>query len=155
MVEVRQPLTVARLKAEAKRHRQQRKQDGDAVSHSAALEHVARTHGFRDWNTARARAAKTAPQLRLGQRVSGRYLGRPFKGELLGLQRLSAGQTRVEIQFDTAVDVVRFASFSSLRKRIRGVVRPNGTSTEKISTGDPQLVIDQMQEKSGGADHGE
>ena len=42
--------TLAKAKATAREWRQERAQQGEAHSHSAALEHVAQQLGFRDWN---------------------------------------------------------------------------------------------------------
>ena len=46
--------SIQTLKSEAKALRVERSGTGEAVSHAQALEAVARAHGFRDWNTARA-----------------------------------------------------------------------------------------------------
>ena len=148
MVEAHQNISITDLKAEAKRFRDQARRGGKEMSHSAALEHVAKSHGFRDWNTASAVLGQDAAKLYLGQRVSGQYLGHDFRGRLRGLQTVSPRETRVEIEFDNPIDVVRFTSFSSLRRRVRGVVRDDGKSFAKISTGDPHLVIDQMKPRS-------
>ena len=155
MIEERRTLSVAQLKTEARQYQAKIQQSGDDVSHAAALEHVAKRRGFRDWNTACAILNNEGRHLSLGQRVSGRYLGHAFKGVVRGLQRLSSRETRVDVEFDAPVDVDRFASFSALRKRVRGVVRKDGTSAAKISTGAPHLVIDQMKPKSQRAGHSE
>jgi Glyoxalase superfamily protein len=154
MVADQRNISVFVLKSEAKQYRQQVQRSGAAISYSAALEHVAKRHGFYDWNTASAALAKNDCRLFLGQRVSGRYLGHEFKGNLLSLHMISAEETRVEIEFDTPIDAVRFSSFSVLSKRVRGTVRQNGTSIARISTGEAHLVIDQMQAKAGRTRHG-
>jgi Glyoxalase superfamily protein len=154
MVADQRNISVFLLKSEAKQYRQQVQRGGEAISHSAALEHVAKRYGFHDWNTASAVLSKNDSRLFLGQRVSGRYLGHDFKGILLGLHMISPAETRVEIEFDTPIDVVRFSSFSAVSKRVRGTVRQNGTSIAKISTGEAHLVIDQMQAKAGRTRHG-
>ncbi|NOR29512.1 MAG: hypothetical protein GQ539_00250, partial [Sulfitobacter sp.] len=68
------------LKSQAKRLRADLASQGNAVSHAATLEMVAHQWGARDWNTLSARASAPAQGWTPGDRVSGRYLGQPFKG---------------------------------------------------------------------------
>ena len=144
MVEEHQQITIRDLKAEAKQYRSHTHLDGVSITHGAALEYVAQRHGFRDWNTASAILGRNARTLSIGQRVSGRYLGHPFNGEVRGLRKYGQSEMQVEIEFDSAIDVVRFNSFSSFRARVSGVVYEDGRSLETISTGEPHLVIDQL-----------
>ena len=46
--------SVSTLKSEARALREVRAKAGTPIGHSAALEEVARQHGYRDWNTAAA-----------------------------------------------------------------------------------------------------
>ncbi len=154
MVDERRQVSIARLKREARRYREQALLDGESISHSAALERIAKEYGFRDWNTASAVLTKESLQLCIGQQVTGRYLGHSFQGELRGLQAVSPQTLRVEIAFDSPIDVVGFSSFSAWRRRIRGVIGRNGRSIAKISTGEPHLVIDQMRPKPERVRHG-
>ena len=131
------------LKDQAKRLRSALEKTDDPVNHSRALELVAQQYGFRDWNTLSA-ALGNGPEGReiaLGDTVSGNYLKQPFSGEVVGLQRLSAGRRRLTIQFEKPVDVVSFESFSAFRKRVTVVVDQNGRSLEKTSDKVPHLVI--------------
>lgn len=74
------------LKSEAKNLREERAKTGQPITHGAALEEVARTHGFRDWNTARAALPdRVAVPFQVGMRVKGFYLEQPFRGLLIGL----------------------------------------------------------------------
>lgn len=135
--------TVAQMKAEASALRAAAAQQ-PGISHSQALERVARKHGFANWNTARACAAREIDlaDLRIGVRVRGRYLLQPFTGRVHGLERLGAGASRVTVVFDEAVDVVRFESFSSFRTRATAIVRDDGASIARLSNGERQLVLE-------------
>lgn len=130
------------LKAQAKRLRSSLAHDGDFISHSEALEYIARQHGCRDWNTLSAKAKAQAPRgLQIGDAVHGRYLGQPFRGRVLALTLLPGARRRVTLDLDQPVDAVRFASFSNWRKRIQGVLGPDGRSAERLSNGAPQLEL--------------
>ena len=50
--------SIDELKAQARRLRQAMAERGDDMSHSTALELIAKQHGLRDWNTLSALAAK-------------------------------------------------------------------------------------------------
>lgn len=149
-VEANEPMTssdpsrIAGLKAQARRLRAILQETaGTTVSHAQALELVARQHGARDWNTLRARnSPPKASELSVGATVSGRYLGQPFTGRVIGLGALSGGTMRVTLHFDQPVDVVTFESFSAFRQRVSCVLGPDGRSPAKTSDGAPHLVID-------------
>ncbi len=132
---------VAELKEQAKRLRKRLLDAGVKLSHSEALELLAHQHGSRDWNTLHAMAGNRV-QLRVGDRVEGRYLGQPFTAEIRGLTMIGdGGHRRVTLQFDVPVDVVRFDSFSSLRQRVTGEIGWDGRSTRHTSDGEPQLIV--------------
>lgn len=135
------PTSLDALKAQAKRLRQALADDGDFISHSQALELLARQMGFRDWNTLHASAGNRPSPLQLGAQVSGAYLGQKFTGVLIGIETLSGGRQRVTIDFDEPVDVVTFDSFSAFRKRVTAVIGDDGCSPEKTSNGRPQMEI--------------
>lgn len=136
-------MTVDEAKAQAKALRGALQAQGHAISHAQALELVARQHGARDWNTLHARLAQrnAPPDLALGDRVRGRYLGQPFTGRILGLSGPSSHR-QIEISFDHPVDVVRFESFSNLRHRIRATIDETGTSHRRTSDGAPHLTVE-------------
>ncbi|APG48572.1 glyoxalase superfamily protein [Phaeobacter porticola] len=76
--------TVGILKQQARSLRQQLQARNLMVSHSTALEMVARQYGYGDWNTLSAKADRPRPNtpqqtLRVGQTLEGRYLDQPFK----------------------------------------------------------------------------
>src|SRR3712207_334393 len=89
------------LKTEARIWREQCQARGEPVTHGAALEAVARRHGFRDWNAACALLPERDPApLASGEHVAGTYLGHPFEGVLVAATPLGAGQSRVTVLFD-------------------------------------------------------
>lgn len=132
------------LKAQAKALRAALAQKGQTVSHSEALELLARQLGARDWNTLAAQADALPNQRSYvpGQGISGLYLGQPFRGTLLGVQVQNAGQrTRLTIEFDAPLNVTPEASFEVLRRRINATVDPSGRTFEETSNGQPHLVL--------------
>jgi hypothetical protein len=117
--------------------------EGHAVSHSKALELVAQQYGFRDWNTLHAAIGNRPPVIwQVGDRVSGCYLGQKFEAEIVSVSRQGEGWFALSLELDEAVDVVTFDSFSAFRKRVRGVVGPDGQTLEKTSDGRPHLQLD-------------
>jgi hypothetical protein len=137
--------TVDELKAQAKRLRTELGKAGGDIRHGAALELVAKQYGFRDWNTLCAEAKSHAPPCpyRIGQRVSGRYLGQPFTARIHGVDRRGANRYRVRFDLDEPVDVVTFDSFSAFRKRIVCTIDPRGRTVEKTSNGRPHMELTQ------------
>lgn len=136
--------TIDALKDQAKRLRTALENSGQRSSHSASLELVARQHGFKDWNalSARARVNAPPPPFSVGQRVRGAYLGQPFTGRIRGVAAMSGdSQFRLTVEFDEAVDVVTFESFSAFRKRVNVVVDRAGVSPKKRSDGVPHLKL--------------
>ncbi len=132
---------VDELKAQAKRLREDLRAKDVTLSHSEALEMLARQYGVRDWNTLHAKAGNRM-HLRVGDRVEGRYLGQPFSAEIRGMTLLGDGSNRrVTLHFETPVDVVQFESFSSYRQRVTGVIGWDGRSVQRTSDGQPQLVV--------------
>ena len=141
------------LKAQAKRLRSGLEAQGDFISHAEALELLATQFGYRNWNTLRAAAAArpeqpepARPEARdpftIGGRVAGEYLGQAFTGEILAARRLGGGaQYALTIAFDAPVDVVRFDSFSALRRRIDCLVNRQGVSWQKTSDGVPHVSL--------------
>jgi hypothetical protein len=135
-------LTLDTLKSQAKRLRSALAEDGDFITHSEALELLAKQMGFRDWNTLQASVGnRPAAPLQIGARVCGAYLGQKFSGEIIGVEALSSGRQRVTIDFDEPVDVVTFESFSAFRKRVTAVIGEDGRSAEKTSNGRPQMEL--------------
>ncbi|MDW3182132.1 MULTISPECIES: glyoxalase superfamily protein [unclassified Roseobacter] len=130
------------LKAQARRLRARLIEAGQPMSHSMALEAVAHQWGMRDWNTLCALAGdapRTAWQI--GQRVSGRYLGRRFQGVVKAANQRAQGFWRMTIRFDQPVDVVRSEQFSCLRRQINCSLDARGRSPQKTSDGVPQVIL--------------
>lgn len=137
------PLT--ELKQQAKRLRAALAAAGTPVGHSRSLELLAQQLGYKDWNVLHAAAGNrpARPSLAVGQRVSGRYLGQDFSGELIGVQHHpDTGRCRITVQFDEPVDVVTFDSFSSYRRRVSCFVGKDGRTVEKTSDGVPHMCLD-------------
>ncbi len=132
------------LKDQARRLRAALEAEGDFITHSHALELIARQRGYRHWNTLHA-AAGNRPRdpFTVGARVRGRYLGQAFTGELLAVRRLSDGKAyEVTVEFDEPVDVVRFEGFSNLRKRVRVTLERDGRSPARTSDGQPHMQLE-------------
>jgi hypothetical protein len=137
-------LSVQTLKAEARAFREERVRAGDPLSHSAALEAVARAHGYRDWNAARATLPdRVAVHFQVGQRVRGTYLSQPFRGLLIGVQLMGdMRHYQLTITFDQPVNVTPTFMFEALRQRITGTVDIRGISPALRGDGTPQLVVE-------------
>lgn len=131
------------LKSEARALREERARVGETLSHGAALEAVARAHGYRDWNTARAMLPdRVAPPFQVGQRVSGTYLGQPFRGLLIGVQLMSDMQHyKVTVTFDQPVNVTPTFMFAALRQRVTATVDYHGITPALRGDGSPQMVL--------------
>ena len=137
------PAPISELKAQAKRLRSRLHATGTDISHSQALELIAHQNGARDWNTLVAGAGNKPPLPKIGERVTGRYLGQPFAGVVRGMNRIGpSDQYRITLHFDEPVDVVTFDSFSSFRQRVSTLINGDGLSPRKTSNGQPQLVVD-------------
>lgn len=135
--------TIARAKQQAKRLGETLAAQGAAISHAQALERIAQRHGFRDWNALHAEMRDRPPQGWVpGGRVTGRYLTQRFAATVLAADQLRLGWFRLVLDLDEAVDVVRFDSFSNLRKQIRVDVGPDGHSKERTSDGVPHAELD-------------
>lgn len=134
--------TLEQLKSEAKALRAACPAE-HPITHCEALEAVARKHGFANWNIARARAR--APfdrnKLTVGNEVIGNYLGQPFKGVLSAVRMMPGEMTRVVISLENPIDVVRFRSFSSFRRRLTAVLSSSGICPNTTSDGTAHLEV--------------
>ncbi len=130
------------LKTRAAELRRRLREAGHDISHSSALEMIAKQLGHRDWNTLCA-AARKPVRLAIGDRVQGRYLGHDFCGRVHALgARSGDAHLRITVHFDEPVDVVSFDSFSAHRQRVSAYVRADGMSAQKTSNGVPHLVLE-------------
>ena len=134
--------SVSEAKSKAKALRDALVAQGTRISHAQALELVAHQDGARDWNTLHARLSRAQSlTLQLGDEVRGKYLGQTFVGRIVALSNIGLN-LNVSIQLEVPVDTVRFESFSNMRRRIRGVIGPDGRSEHKTSDDLPVLVLD-------------
>jgi hypothetical protein len=136
-------LSIQTLKSEAKALRETRAEAGQALAHGAALEQIARAHGYRDWNTARASLPDnvTVP-FQVGSRVKGTYLDQPFTGVLIGVQMLGdGGHFKTTVTFDKPVNVTPDFMFATLRHRVVSTIDSAGVSTALRGNGHPQMVL--------------
>lgn len=129
------------LKSEARAYRTARSAVGEPITHGAALEYVAKAHGYRDWNTARAALPeRVASPVQVGNRVRGTYLGQAFEGLVISVSLLADMQSyKVTIKFDEPVDVVTSELFSAFRQRVSATVGINGVSLARTGNGQPQM----------------
>ena len=135
--------TLYEAKAKAKTLRERLAAEGTKLSHSQALEQIAKAHGYRDWNGFFAAIeASHSVDWQVGKRVTGRYLSQPFEATILSSEQLRPGWYRLVLDLDEAVDVVRFESFSNFRKQIRAEVGPRGHTKERTSDGTPHVELD-------------
>ncbi|WP_425038574.1 glyoxalase superfamily protein [Primorskyibacter sp. S187A] len=135
--------SVAEVKSEAKRLRAALAEQRQQISHAQALERIAKHHGFRDWNALCAKQINVWPRnLQIGGRVTGRYMSQPFRATVRKSEQIRPGRLRLVLALDEAVDVVRFDSFSNLRKQVRVEIGPAGHSKERTSDGVPHAEID-------------
>lgn len=131
------------LKSEARALRDELKRTGQDLTHSAALEQIARRHGFRDWNTARAALPdRVAVPFQVGMRVKGFYLEQPFRGMLIGVQ-LSGNMQHytVTVVFDEPVNVTPDFMFAALRQRVTATLDIHGISPALRGNGAPQMRL--------------
>jgi hypothetical protein len=131
------------LKSRAKRLRVSLAADGHDITHSRALEMVAKEEGFRDWNTLFASLGnRPGCPVWLGQTVTGTFMGQPFIAVVRSVRTLPGERYHVTLDFDEAVDVVTFDSFSNMRKRVQNVITSDGRSVARLSNGQPHLILD-------------
>ena len=141
--------SIVEAKAQAKALRQTLADQGTPIRQSEALERIARQHGARDWNTLRARLARPViHDLAPHTPVQGHYLGQPFTGRLLALDKIGK-HCRIKIKLDHPVDTVKFDSFSNWRRHIQGVIDENGQSPSRTSDGVPQLIVEKRPSRDG------
>lgn len=130
-------------KQQARELRAESKALGEHIGHAQSLEKVAKQYGYRDWNAMHARIRDLPPaRWRVGARITGAYLSQRFSATVRSIESRTPGWFAVELDLDDPVDVVRFEGFSNLRKRVRGVVGPQGHSRERTSDGEPHLSLD-------------
>lgn len=136
--------SILELKTRAKRLRIELDKQGQTISHSGSLELIARELGMKNWNTLFAASGNRPPIFYVGQKVVGEYLGQAFTATVYGLKHInnkSSGYNRITLNFEEAVDVVTFESFSAFRKRVSATIYDSGNSPQRTSNGKPQLTV--------------
>ena len=136
--------TIEDLKSQAKRLRASLA-NNSPITHSQALEAVARQHGYKDWNTIHAACgnAPPGPPWQVGQTVTGAYLGKPVRGTIRSVRSWAEGRMfRITLDLETPVNVSAFDSFEVTRRRLTATLDRNGETVEKITGGTPQLKLD-------------
>lgn len=136
--------TIQDLKSQAKRLRASLSETSP-ITHSQALEAVARQHGYKDWNTIFAASgnASPGPPWQVGQIVTGAYLGKPVRGTIKSIREWADGRMfRVTLDLDQPVNVSAFDSFDVTRRRLTATLGRDGETVEKITGGTPQLKLD-------------
>ncbi|MEZ5812603.1 MAG: glyoxalase superfamily protein [Rhizobiaceae bacterium] len=123
-------------KQHARRLRTALGETGIDISHSGALELVAKQFGARDWNTLAASPVEPdAAPFSVGQRVEGTFNDKPAMGRVIGLsETIKPDLWRVTVAFDPPVDVVTSELFSSERRRITMIVGADGRSRRLTGT---------------------
>ena len=131
------------LKNQAKRLRVALSETGRPITHSQALEALARQRGYRDWNTLHAAMGNQppGPPVALGDHVTGAYLGHAISAEVIGVRALGDGRFRVKLELDRPVNVSAFPAMEVLRRRLNANIARDGTTVEKTSDGEPQLRL--------------
>lgn len=135
--------SIQSLKSEAKALREERSASDTPLSQGAALEEVARRHGYRDWNTASAALPERfVVPVQIGQRVKGTYLSRPFAGLVIAMRMLpDMAHFEVTVKFDKPVNVSKFASMVHERQRVTATIDLHGISPARTSDGEPHMRI--------------
>jgi hypothetical protein len=128
--------SLSAFKDHARRLRTALREDGIEISHSKALELVARQHGLRDWNVLVARqGAPEALPFAIGDAVAGTFNGKPARGHVHALARtIKPDLWRMTVTFDPPVDVVTSPHFSAERRRVELVVGKDGKSRRLTGT---------------------
>ena len=81
-------------------------------------------------------------EYKVGQRVSGTYLARPFAGMLLGVQLMpDMRHFQVTVKFDKPVNVSKFESMVHMRQRVTATVGTDGVSPAHTSDGEPHMRL--------------
>jgi hypothetical protein len=136
--------SAASLKSEAKLLREARAIAGMPLTQSAALEEVARRHGYRDWNTAvAALPERFVTPVQVGQRVKGTYMSKPFIGLVIGMQ-LTPPHFQITVKFDQPVNVSKFESMVHNRQRVSTTIDIRGVSLSHTSDGEPHMRIQRL-----------
>lgn len=128
---------------------------GYKLGHSESLEAIARSEGYRDWNTYCALFKAAASEIsdpihthlqypfHVGDTLRGLYRGVRFQGTLLGLeQTITSGVWRVKMHFDAPVHLPAPTGLSLTRQRINCMLNIEGLSVNLKGTPDGHITLD-------------
>ena len=138
-------LTIEDIKKQAARLKEHFASQNTPISHSNALEALAKQHGYKDWNvlSAKLKHGKNTPNWpTLDDKISGTYLGHPFTGTVLKTNVSNLPHVRrYKIHFDDPIDVVTSELFSNYRQRINCFLNEDMHSTNHKGERDNLLHI--------------
>ncbi|MGB3796037.1 MAG: glyoxalase superfamily protein [Alteraurantiacibacter sp.] len=92
----------------------------------------------------RGQVASCAHGFVAGREVQGRYFGQIFAGRIGASTQMDDGQVYLMIDLAEPIDVIVSENFSSMRRRISGMVDADGVSAAVLSSGMPQIVLGAM-----------
>ena len=137
--------TSEELKAQAKRLKEHFSAQNITLSHSQALEALAKQHGFKNWNilSAKLNFGNNTPNWpTVDDKVTGTYLGHAFTGTVLRINVTNLDHIRrYKIHFDEPIDVVKSKLFSNYRQRINCFLNEEMRSTNFKGERDNLIVI--------------
>lgn len=138
-------LTAENLKAQAKRLKEHFSAQNITLSHSEALEALAKQHGFKNWNvlSAKLKHGKNTPDWpTLDDKISGTYLGHSFTAKVLRINVTNLPHLRrYKIHLDEPIDVVKSELFNNFRQRINCFLNEDMHSTNFKGERDNLLTI--------------
>ena len=131
------------LKSQAKRLREYLSTQNINLAYGAALEAIAKQHGYRDWNTLSATVKQNTKWPCAGERVMGKYLGHSFRGTVLKSELMSnSDNRRYTVMMDEPIDVVKSEHFSNYRQRISSTLNSDLESVDHKGNPNKILIID-------------
>ncbi len=142
-------------KNRAKRLRSYLDGSGHSISHSESLEAIARSEGYRDWNTYSALFKTVAGEIsnsshtkqqypfHVGDKITGTFRGVRFQGTLLGLEEtITSGVWRIKMHFDTPVKLPSHEALNLTRQRINCMLNVKGASVNLKGSPDGHIKLD-------------
>lgn len=132
------------VKRHAKRLRAALEETTVTLSHAESLEMIARQWGFSDWNTLCAMIKKqnSPSRLKIGDDISGEYLGQVFHAMIVDLVPLADEEIYIiTLAFDKPLTVSNAHTNENLQNRITCTIGPGGKTVEKQACGAPVLQI--------------
>lgn len=142
-------------KTRAKRLRATLAEQGHTISHSESLEAIAKTEGYRDWNTYSALFKTVSEELsartnehmqyplHVGDTISGTFRGIRFAGRLLKLEEtITPGVWRAKLHFETPVKLPAHDALNLTRQRVSCMLNASGVSVNLKGKPDGHITLD-------------